>query len=93
MQVVLKDGLFGFFIKWRVNLRGLLNAKAILEEDQKWHYSTHSRDGEQRIKVFIPFPRGISPKVKVIARLEYELVYNDIAVQQERSYAKGLPQY
>ena len=33
------------------------------------------------IKRFHSFPKGISQKVNVIARLEFELVYYDIAVQ------------
>ena len=28
----------------------------------------------------MPFPRVLSPKVNVIARLEFELAYNDVAV-------------
>ena len=35
-----------------------------------------------RIRGFILFPKGISLKVNVIARLEYELVYYDSTVHR-----------
>ena len=35
------------------------------------------------------FPKGVSPKVKIIARLEWELAYNDIAVQHVSHHANG----
>ena len=47
----------------------LFNAKAILLEEQKWYYLTHSWE-DNRVHTF---PKGICPKVNVIARLEYEL--------------------
>ena len=67
----------------------LLNAKAILQEEQKWNYLTHSwKDKGVHI-----FPKGIYPKVNVIERLEYELAYYDSAVQRFNHYAtKTLPQ-
>ena len=34
------------------------------------------------IRRFLPFFWGISPKVNVIARLEFELAYYDIIVKQ-----------
>ena len=34
------------------------------------------------IRGFIPFPKGICPKVNVIARLVYELAYYDSAVHR-----------
>ena len=33
------------------------------------------------------FPKGISPKVNVIARLEFELAYYDVVVQYVSHYA------
>ena len=30
------------FVQWHINLRGLFISKAILVEEQQWHYSTHS---------------------------------------------------
>ena len=43
---------------------------AILLEEQ-WYYITHSLED----KGVHTFPKGICPKVNVIARLEYELAY------------------
>ena len=56
----------------------LFNAKAILLEEQYWYYLTHSWED----KGVRTFPKGICPKVNVIARLEYELAYYDSAVQR-----------
>ena len=39
------------------------------------------------IRRFIPFPKGISPKVNVVARQEFELTYNDISVQHVSHFA------
>ena len=38
-------------------------------------------------KQFIPFVKGISPKVSVIARLEFELFYFDTVLQHVNHYA------
>ena len=38
---------------------------------------------------FIPFPRGISPKVNVIAGLEFKLVYYNITCEHLNRYATG----
>ena len=35
----------------------------------------------------MPLPRGISPKVNIIAQLEFELTYYDIVVQHVNHYA------
>ena len=53
----------------------LFSAKAILLEEQKWYYLTHSWGMESHT-----FPKGICPKVNVIAWLEYELAYYNSAV-------------
>ena len=37
------------------------------------------------------FSKGISPKVNVIARLEFELAFYDVAVQNISHYATGDP--
>ena len=37
------------------------------------------------------FLKGISPKVNGIMKLEFELVYNNIAVQHVRHKAMGIP--
>ena len=39
-----------------------------------------------RIRGFIPFPKGICPKVNVTARLEYERAYYDSAVHRFNHY-------
>ena len=46
---------------------------------------THSWKGGD----FIPFPRGISPKVNVIPQLDFELIYYDVAVQHINHHLKG----
>ena len=60
----------------------LFNAKAILLEEQKWYYLTQSWED----KGVHTFPKGICPKVNVIARLEYELAYYDSAVHRFNHY-------
>ena len=37
------------------------------------------------------FPKGICPKVNIIARLEYELAYYDSAVHRFNHYATRTP--
>ena len=39
------------------------------------------------------FPKGISPKVNVLARLGFELVYYDVVVQYVSHYTKRIPPY
>ena len=65
----------------------LFNAKAILLEEQYWYYLTHSWED----KGVHTFPKGIFPKVNVIARLEYELAYYDSAVYRFNHYTKRTP--
>ena len=44
------------------------------------------------VKEFIPFPSiRISPKVNVIARLEFEPAYNDVKIQYVNYYPMGPP--
>ena len=45
--------------------------------EQKWYYLTHSWED----KGVHAFPKGIGPKVNALARLEFELTYHDVAVQ------------
>ena len=40
---------------------------------------------------FHTFPKGISPKVNVSVRLEFELTYFKAAVQHFNHYIKGFP--
>ena len=47
----------------------LFNAKAILLQEQQWYYLTHSWEDMEVHGI----PKGICPKVNVIARLEYDL--------------------
>ena len=60
----------------------LFNAKAILLEEQLWYYLTDSWED----KGVHTFPKGICPKVNVIARLEYELAYYDSVVHRFNHY-------
>ena len=54
---------------WFQFLRGLFNIKVILVEEQLWYYSTNSC----RVKGVHAFPMGITPKMKVIVWLVFEL--------------------
>ena len=65
----------------------LFNAKAILLEEQWWYYLTHSWED----KGVHTFPKGICPKMNVIARLEYELTYYDSAVHRFNHYTTRTP--
>ena len=60
----------------------LLNAKFILLEEQLLYYLTHI----WKDKGIHTFSNGISPKVNVIVRLEFELAYYDSAVQRFNNY-------
>ena len=65
----------------------LFNAKAILLEEQWRYYLTHSWED----KGVHTFPKGICPKVNVIARLEHELAYYDSAVHRFNHYTTRTP--
>ena len=65
----------------------LINAKATLLEEQLWYYLTHSWED----KGVHTFPKGICPKVNVIAPLEYELAYYDSAVHRFKHYTTRTP--
>ena len=61
--------LFCLFWGWGlmdINLRRLFTLKAILVLTQKFYYLSQAR-------VLFNFPEGISPKLKVTARLEFDL--------------------
>ena len=51
-------------------------------EEQQWYYVTHSCED----KGVHTFPKGICPKVKVTARLEFELAYSDSTVHRFNHY-------
>ena len=65
----------------------LFNAKAILLEEHQWYYLTH-RWEDKGVHIF---PKGICPKVNVIAQLEYELAYYDSAVHHFNHYPTRTP--
>ena len=71
------------------NLRGLFKAKAVLVEEQYWYNLTDSKSGGD--KEVHTFPKGISSKVIVIARMELDLAYFDVMVQQFTYYVTGTP--
>ena len=54
----------------------------MLLEEQQWFYLTNNG----KDKGVHTFPKGICPKVNVIARLEFELAYNDSAVRRFNHY-------
>ena len=76
---------FGWFVWWHINLCMLFNAKAILLEEQWWCYLTHNW-GDKGVHTF---PKGICPKVNVIARLEFELACYDFADHRFNHYTTG----
>ena len=65
----------------------LFNAKVIPLEEQWWYYLTHSWE-DKGVHIF---PKGICPKVNVIARLEYELAYYDSVVHRFNYYTTRTP--
>ena len=75
-----------FCFKWHVNLCGLFCAKAIIVEEQWRWYLTNSWEDNW----FHTFPKGIWPKMRIIARLEYELAYYDVAVDTLTTTLCGL---
>ena len=78
-----KISYFLFLFQWHINLLGLLNAKTIPVEEQLWYYFTHCC-WDLRVHAF---PKSMSPKVKVIARLELELAYFMAAVEHVKHHA------
>ena len=70
-----------FFIQWHINLGSFLNVKVTLKKNSSgtiWLIA----GGE--IRRFVPFL-----KVDVIARLEFELIHSDVAVQHASHNAIG----
>ena len=63
------------------------STKAILVEEQLWYYLTNNLED----KGVHTFPKGICPKVNVIAWLEFEFAYYDVAVQHDSYYSMGTP--
>ena len=60
---------FFVFVKWRINICGLINVKHILVEKQKRYDLTHN----WRDEGVHTFPKGISLKLNVIPQIEFEL--------------------
>ena len=81
-----RDGLVSLFSGISTLFR-LFNAEAILLEEQYWYYLTHSWED----KGVYTFPKGICPKVNVIARPEYELAYYDSTVHRCNHYTTRTP--
>ena len=52
-------------------------------QTKEWYYLTHSWEDT--------FPKGICPKVNVIAQLKVELAYYDSAVQRFNHYTSWTP--
>ena len=64
----------GFFVYYHIDLHGLFIAKDIFIEEQQWHSLTrYWKDKEVHA-----FLKSISPKVIIIARLEFELSYYNV---------------
>ena len=75
----------------------------VVDEIKQLHYTPYQRwfsEGEgpgkklftKEIHVFFSnFPKDISPKVNVIAQLEFELTYYNVTVQHFSHYAIGTP--
>ena len=63
------------------------NAEFTLLEEYQWFYLTHKSED---IGVYT-FPKGICPKVNVIAWLKFELAYYDSAVKCFNHYTTGTP--
>ena len=76
-----------WLVPWHITLSRLFNAKVILLEEQSWYYLTHSWEDTG----VHTFHKGISPKVNVIVRLEYELAYQDSAVHRFNHYTMRTP--
>ena len=64
----------------------LFNAKAVVVEKQLRYYSTHNKGN----KGVYTFPKGISPKVNVIARPDFEFTYYNVTVQNVNAYTTSV---
>ena len=71
---------YGFFIQWHVNLPGLFNAISV-EEKVVIVFNPYLEVD----KGFHTFPKCIKLKIYVKTRLEFELTYYDVAVQDGNS--------
>ena len=72
MKTRMVSEMIGSLVYWHINLCGLFNAKAILEEQQSYNWIHSCKDNGVHI-----FPKGISLKVNVIVWL----THYDVTVQ------------
>ena len=85
-QSSFKCSFYGLgLVSWHINLCGLFNAKIIFVEEQQWYYLTHSLGD----KIVHAFSKRTDLKVNAIARMVFELVYNDSKVELVSNYATG----
>ena len=70
---------FCLFVKWHIKFHGLFNAKTSIIE--KKNISGIIYPWAKGLEEVYSLPDGISPKMDVIARLEFELTYYDVSVQ------------
>ena len=64
-----------------------VKAEAKFVEGQQWYYLTQSK-GDKWVHTF---PKSISLKGSIIARLEFELIYYNVAVQHIINYTMRTP--
>ena len=57
-------------------------AKSVFIEEHQWYDLTHRWEA----KGVYRFPKGTDPKVNVVTRLEFELSYIEVTVQQFSHY-------
>ena len=76
---------FSSFVNWYINIQGLFNAKVILVEELLWYALTDSW-GDKWLHTF---PKGISMKVNLIDRLDFDHAYHHVTIQQVCYYTTG----
>ena len=76
---------FGFFVKWQINLRMLFNAKTMFVGEHFRYDLTH-RTGNKRIHTLL---KAISPRVRIRARLEFELAYYEVTMLHVNHHSAG----
>ena len=73
-----------------INIHGLINAKAIIEEEQQGYYLTYTLGGDKMVHAF---PNGISLKVN-ITWLEFDLAPYNVAVHHiNHSFTESAPYF
>ena len=79
MNILIKRGGLLYLFSGISNYGSYLIWNISFKKKQEWYYLSHS--WESGIRRFPTFPKSLSPVLNVIARLEFELVYDDVAVQ------------